>query len=382
MKKIFNCNEQKLHGMVRKFKRKKQIFDTVAAVIEDIYIIYDSKKTKMEYISPNIERVLGITPEELKNNIEKILDCKMMPEEPGKAVSIEKKLKNKITGEQKFFHETIYCLEKNKIRKHIFILSDRTKEWQKREELEDALQAAEMDSMEKSIFLGDFSHDIRTPVNAITGLTRLLEIGADNPEKVRRYTEELACSEQHLTRIVNDVLDLSRIEAGNAELDISLINLIDIIGEVDAVIRPLCMEKNQSFEINTENICDWKVFGDRLRISRILINLLSNAVKYTPSDGNISLQIIQFPGKKNNYGCYSMIVKDDGCGMSEEYQKILFEPFTRENENANNNIQGTGLGMTIARKLVNMMGGSISVESELNMGSTFTVTLELALPRE
>lgn len=236
---------------------------------------------------------------------------------------------------------------------------------------------AEHANAAKSTFLSNMSHDIRTPLNAIIGLAELIDCHADNPAKVREYAQKLGCSGRHLIGLINDVLDMSRIESGQTILNIQKVTVSEIAEELDTIIRPQAAAKKQSFEIRENNIVTRMVETDKLRLNQILINILSNAVKYTQQGGHIEMNITEVPCVRKDYSSFRFTISDDGQGMSEEYREMIFEPFTREKQGVESEVQGTGLGMAITKNLVELMGGDISVRSRKGAGSTFEVALEL-----
>ena len=242
---------------------------------------------------------------------------------------------------------------------------------------EQALQIAEEANKSKSTFLSNMSHDIRTPMNAIIGFATLLTREADNEEKVREYTKKITSSSQHLLGLINDILDISKIEAGKTTLSLSEENIVDLIGEICDIIRPQMKAKGHTFEVYSKDIKHEQVVMDKLRLNQILLNLLSNAVNYTPDGGRITLTLQELPEQSDQLARFRFIVADNGCGMSEEYQRTIFQAFTREEDSVTNKIQGTGLGMAITKNLVDLMGGTIQVESEKGKGSAFTVELSL-----
>lgn len=249
-------------------------------------------------------------------------------------------------------------------------------------QLAEALQAAQIASNSKTTFLSNMSHDIRTPMNAILGFTTLLSKDADNPLKVREYTKKITSSGQHLLSLINDVLDVSKIESGKMVLTTQEFTLNDLVSSVDAIIRPMAREKAQNFYVTVTDITHEYLIGDETRINQVLINLLSNSVKYTPANGNIWFRII---GQKQHSAQYEHIqieVEDDGYGMTPEFLETIFDAFTRAENSTTNKIQGTGLGMAITKNIVELMGGTIDVFSEVNKGSLFRVDLELRIPSE
>ncbi len=249
-------------------------------------------------------------------------------------------------------------------------------------QLAEALQTAQAASHSKTMFLSNMSHDIRTPMNAVLGFTTLLEKDAENPEKVREYTKKIMASGQHLLGLINDVLDVSKIESGKVVLAIEEFTLNDLVSSVDAIIRPMANMKEQMFGIEVTNIEHEYLQGDETRINQILINLLSNAVKYTPQGGNIWFRIIGLKQRSSQYEHIRIEVEDDGYGMTQEYLKTIFDAFTRAENSITNKVQGTGLGMAITKNIVELMGGTIDVTSEVNQGSLFRVELELRIPEE
>ena len=243
--------------------------------------------------------------------------------------------------------------------------------------LEDALHMAQAANEAKTAFLSSMSHDIRTPMNAIIGFLTLMRDEADHPEAVREYIERIDSASQHLLSLINDVLDMNKIESGSTTLSLAEMNLADVIAEINSIIQPQAKAKNQTFEIFVSHLNFEHLLGDKMRINQILINLLSNSVKYTPENGTVEMRVEELPQVMSNYSRIRFTVRDNGLGMSEDYLKVLFDPFTREDTKVTHEIQGTGLGMAITKRLVDLMGGSIKVDSKLGEGSTFVVELEL-----
>ncbi|MCM1263996.1 MAG: ATP-binding protein [Butyrivibrio sp.] len=269
----------------------------------------------------------------------------------------------------------LYARQNNKIRKE----REAERELHNKQ-LQEALQAAQIASTSKTMFLSNMSHDIRTPMNAILGFASLLERDADNPERVRNYIGKIKASGQHLLSLINDVLDISKIESGKVVLTIEEFSLQDILNSVDAIIRPAAKAKNQDFTISVTDIKHKHLIGDETRLNQILINLLSNAVKYTQEEGNIWLRIIGLPQRSDQYEHMQIEVEDNGYGMTPEYLETIFDAFTRAENSTTNKVQGTGLGMAITKNIVELMGGTIEVTSEMGSGSRFVVELELRIP--
>ncbi len=246
--------------------------------------------------------------------------------------------------------------------------------------LAEALQAAQIASNSKTMFLSNMSHDIRTPMNAVLGFTTLLAKDAENPDKVREYTKKITASGQHLLSLINDILDVSKIESGKVVLNVEEFTLNDLVSSVDAIIRPMAEARDQKFIVEVAGIKHECLLGDETRINQVLINLLSNAVKYTQTGGNIWLRIIGLKQRSTQFEHIRIEVQDNGYGMTKEYLETIFDAFTRAENSTTNKVQGTGLGMAITKNIIELMGGTIDVSSEVNQGSLFRVELEFRIP--
>ncbi len=245
--------------------------------------------------------------------------------------------------------------------------------------LEIALQHEGAANRAKREFLFNMSHDIRTPMNAIIGFTSLAATHIDNKEQVLDYLKKISTSSQHLLSLINDVLDMSRIESGKVKIEEKAVHLPDLVHDVRSIIQPNVSAKRLSLFIDTMDVENEDIITDPLRLNQILLNILSNAVKFTPTGGMISIRIAQKNGAPKGRGCYEFRIKDNGIGMSEEFQKHIFEAFSREENSTVSGIQGTGLGMSITKNIVDLMGGTIAIESEPGKGSEFIVDLCFAL---
>ena len=241
--------------------------------------------------------------------------------------------------------------------------------------LEIALQHEGAANRAKREFLFNMSHDIRTPMNAIIGFTSLAATHIDNREQVLDYLKKISISSQHLLSLINDVLDMSRIESGKVKIEEKAVHLPDLVHDVRSIIQPNVAAKRLSLFIDTMDIEDEDIITDPLRLNQILLNILSNAIKFTPTGGMISIRIAQKNGAPKGCVCYEFRIKDNGIGMSEEFQKHIFEEFSREESSTVSGIQGTGLGMSITKNIVDLMGGTIALTSEPGKGSEFIVTL-------
>ena len=247
------------------------------------------------------------------------------------------------------------------------------------QQLKEALHAAQLASNAKTTFLSNMSHDIRTPMNAVLGFTTLLDKDAENADKVREYTKKIKASGQHLISLINDILEVSKIESGKVVLTEEEFALNDLVSSIDAIIRPMASAKAQKFYVEVTDIKNEYLRGDETRINQILINLLSNAVKYTPEGGDIWFRMIGLKQHSSHFERIRIEVEDNGYGMTSEYLKTIFDVFTRAENSTTNKVQGTGLGMAITKNIVELMGGSIEVFSEVNKGSLFRVELELRI---
>ena len=246
----------------------------------------------------------------------------------------------------------------------------------------EALQTAENANKAKTDFLSNMSHDIRTPMNAIIGITSLIRHDAGNKAKVIEYADKIDISSQHLLGIINDVLDMSKIEAGKTVFKYSDFSILDLVQELDTIFHTQIYEKHQTFTIIKENIQHEWVNGDQVHLMQIFSNLLSNAIKYTQEGGKIQLLVEECETNSSVYAKYRFLVSDNGLGISADFKEIIFDPFTRAENSVTNKIQGTGLGMAITRNLVEAMGGTIDVESELGQGSCFEVLMDLKIAED
>ena len=246
----------------------------------------------------------------------------------------------------------------------------------------EALQTAENANKAKTDFLSNMSHDIRTPMNAIIGITSLIRHDAGNKAKVIEYADKIDISSQHLLGIINDVLDMSKIEAGKTVFKYSDFSILDFVQELDTMFHSQIYEKKQTLTIIKENIQHEWVNGDQVHLMQIFSNLLSNAIKYTQEGGKIQLLVEECETNSSVYAKYRFLVSDNGLGISADFKEIIFDPFTRAENSVTNKIQGTGLGMAITRNLVEAMGGTIDVDSELGQGSCFEVLMDLKIAED
>ena len=387
---VVQSNRQKLRKKDQQLLAREELFSSLSRNVDDVFLMIDTGTGKVEYISPNVRRILGISPEAVQEDFHVLCsaggdNCRsplddLMQMEQGTQQEWDREFIHQETGEPHYIHVTGFINEVQGAKKCIVDLSDRTGEHQTTLAVEAALEIAEKASQAKTDFLSNMSHDIRTPMNAIVGLTTLMENELHQPEKLADHLDKLETSGRLLLSIINDILDMSRIESGKTTLNVEKMNLPQQVSQLDSVIRQQAGQRRQTFTVNTlvqhENL-----LADPTRLNQVLMNILSNAVKYTPCGGHIRLEVEELTHTEH-YAKYRFVVQDDGIGMSEAYQKTLFDPFTREERSGTNRVQGTGLGMAITKNIVDLMGGSISVESATGKGTRFEVVLEFPIDTE
>lgn len=381
----------------RKMKKKEvevlyreQLFNLLVNSTDDVFLMLEADNLKVEYVSPNVKRVLGVSPDDVKQSVTALgkakydddveVDYATLRDLPDNGqICYESERVHKSTSEHMFFKETVYRAALEGEERFIVVLSDRTTEKYAEKALKNAMENAKSANMAKSMFLSNMSHDIRTPMNAIMGFVELIKRDAKDAERVITYAQKMSASGHHLLQLINDVLDMSKIENGKFALNISEIKLAEFVDELVMMIRPQARAKGQQFDVEVRDIKEENLLGDPLRLNQILINILSNAVKYTPEGGNIRFAIRELPRINENFARLEFVVEDNGIGMSKAYLDTVFDPFSREVSSTVNKIQGTGLGLTITKNLVDLMGGSITVDSELGKGSTFRVEIEFRI---
>ena len=387
---MVQSNRQKLRKKDQQLLAREELFSSLSRNVDDVFLMIDTGTGKVEYISPNVRRILGISPEAVQEDFHVLCsaggyNCRsrlddLMQMDPGTQQEWNRGFIHQETGEPHYIHVTGFINDVQGAKKCIVDLSDRTGEHQTTLAVEAALEVAEKASQAKTDFLSNMSHDIRTPMNAIVGLTTLMENELDQPEKLAEHLHKLESSGQLLLGIINNILDMSRIESGKTTLSVEPMHLSQQLDQLSTMIRAQASEKAQTFTVST-HLRHENLLADPTRLNQVLMNILSNAVKYTPCGGHIRFEVEELP-RNEHYAKYSFVVQDDGIGMSEAYQKTLFDPFTREERSGTNKVQGTGLGMAITKNIVDLMGGSISVESATGKGTRFEVVLEFPIDAE
>ena len=387
---MVQSNRQKLRKKDQQLLAREELFSSLSRNVDDVFLMIDTSTGKVEYISPNVRRILGISPETVQEDFHVLCsaggdNCRsplddLMQMEQGTQQEWDREFIHQETGEPHYIHVTGFINEVQGAKKCIVDLSDRTGEHQTTLAVEAALEVAEKASQAKTDFLSNMSHDIRTPMNAIVGLTTLMENELDQPEKLAEHLHKLESSGQLLLGIINNILDMSRIESGKTTLSVEPMHLSQQLDQLSTMIRAQASEKAQTFTVST-HLRHENLLADPTRLNQVLMNILSNAVKYTPRGGHIRFEVEELP-RNEHYAKYRFVVQDDGIGMSKAYQKTLFDPFTREERSGTNRVQGTGLGMAITKNIVDLMGGSISVESATGKGTRFEVVLEFPIDTE
>ena len=365
---------------------RDELFQKLSMNVDDVFLMLDAKTYHADYVSPNVENLLGITVEQIRKDIN-ILGKLHIAEQgdPEKNYLEEIQVNGQRewdfeyvhlkTGEKRRFHNIAMGSEVNGKKKYILVMSDRTADWKMNQALSEAVRAAETANRAKSTFLSNMSHDIRTPMNAIIGFTTLAVSNIDDKKRVRDYLGKILSSSNHLLSLINDILDMSRIESGKIHLEETEVSLSDVLHDLKTIISGQIYAKQLDLYMDAMDVTNEDVYCDKTRLNQVLLNLLSNAVKFTPAGGTISVRLKQFPGTVKDSGLYEIRVKDNGIGMSTEFVKKIFSPFERERTSTVSRTQGTGLGMAITKNIVDMMGGTIEVQTEQGKGTEFIVRL-------
>ena len=372
---------------------RDELFQKLSMNVDDVFLMFDAKTYKADYVSPNVEKLLGITVEQIRKDIyvlEKL--------NPGNSEYPEKNYLGEIqvheqrewdfeyvhqkTGEKRWFHNVVMGSAVNGKKKYILVMSDRTSDWKMNQALAEAVHAAENANKAKSTFLSNMSHDIRTPMNAIIGFTTLAVSNIDDQKRVRDYLGKILSSSNHLLSLINDILDMSRIESGKIHLEETEISLSDVLHDLKTIISGQIHAKQLDLYMDAMDVTNEDVYCDKTRLNQVLLNLLSNAVKFTPAGGTVSVRLKQLPGTVRGSELYEIRVKDNGIGMSQEFVEKIFSPFERERTSTVSRTQGTGLGMAITKNIVDMMGGTIEVQTEQGKGTEFIVRLPFRIQPE
>ena len=372
---------------------RDELFKKLSLNVDDVFLMLDAETAKVDYVSPNIERLLGIPWKEVRQDARVLaaLHPKDSPDRDknylegllsGQQREWDDEYGHLETGERRWFHIVAMGSEVEGRTKHILVMSDRTADKQVNQALSDAVAAAETANRAKSTFLSNMSHDIRTPMNAIIGFTTLAISNIDDKDRVKDYLSKTLASSNHLLSLINDVLDMSRIESGKIHLEEVEVNLSDVLHDLKTIVSGQIYAKQLEFYMDAMDVTDEDVYCDKTRLNQILLNLLSNAIKFTPAGGTVSVRVRQLAGQVRGCGQYEFRIKDNGIGMSPEFAKKIFEPFERERTSTVSRIQGTGLGMAITKNIVDMMGGTIEVQTAQGKGSEFIIRVPLRVQAE
>ena len=365
---------------------RDELFQKLSMNVDDVFLMLDAKTYQADYVSPNAEKLLGITAEQIRKDIRVLGKL-----HPAEHEDLEKNYLEEIqvheqregdfkyvhlkTGEKRWFHNIAMGSEVNGKKKYILVMSDRTSDWKMNQALSEAVRAAETANKAKSTFLSNMSHDIRTPMNAIIGFTTLAVSNIDDKKRVQDYLGKILSSSNHLLSLINDILDMSRIESGKIHLEETEVSLSEVLHDLKTIISGQIHAKQLELYMDAMDVTNEDVYCDKTRLNQVLLNLLSNAVKFTPAGGTVSVRIRQCHGTQKGSELYEIRVKDNGIGMSQEFVQKIFSPFERERTSTVSRTQGTGLGMAITKNIVDMMGGTIEVQTEQDKGTEFIVRL-------
>ena len=372
---------------------RDELFRKLSLNVDDVFLMLDAKTSKTDYVSPNIGRLLGIPWKTVRQDVHALAELRPQ-NDPDRGKNFLEGLSrgeqrewdaaylHQETRELRWFHIIAMGSEVEGRTKYILVMSDRTADKQINQALSDAVAAAETANRAKSTFLSNMSHDIRTPMNAIIGFTTLALSNIDDKDRVKDYLAKTLASSNHLLSLINDVLDMSRIESGKLHLEEVEVNLSDVLHDLKTIVSGQIYAKQLELYMDAMDVTDEDVYCDKTRLNQILLNLLSNAIKFTPAGGTVSVRVRQLAGQVRGCGQYEFRIKDNGIGMSPEFAKKIFEPFERERTSTVSRIQGTGLGMAITKNIVDMMGGTIEVQTAQGKGSEFIIRVPLRVQTE
>lgn len=378
---------QSMKEEARQKAYREKLFGNLSANIDFVFLLYTPFTQKVELVSDNLPALLGVTVQQVQERPELVFRASgLAPDDPAGTSFLDGTLKEQVT------REAMVGDDPNEVKRwfavhmipadygqYLAVLHETTKEHNMREHLADALTQAQNSNRARTAFFSSMSHDIRTPMNGIIGMTNVALNSLDNTEKVESCLKKITVASGHLLELINEVLDMSRIESGKISLKEELVHLPSMIANLISFIRPDMDKKGQSFQLKSRILEHDTVISDGLHLQKILLNLLSNAVKYTQAGGTISMQITETKAEADTIRmCF--VVEDNGIGMTPEFLERVFTPFERAEDSRMSQAAGTGLGLAITKSIVDMMEGDISVESEKDRGSRFTVVIPLKLP--
>ena len=389
---VIQQNRQKLRKMDKQLLAREELFSKLSANVDDVFLMVSAENRRVEYVSPNIEKLLGIPEEQVLSDVyvienllkagesEHILD-QMDTVQPGEQREWNREYIHQKTGQELWLRVVVFCTNVQGEMKYILDLSDRTKDKRINQALEDAVHTAQSASRAKTTFLNNMSHDIRTPMNAIIGFTNIA-LKQKDPEQKDRCLEKIASSSEHLLTLINDVLDISRIEGGKIRFSPIPVDVVEITDTVQGIMYGFLSNRDIDFRTHEQEPETRYVLADAVRIREVLVNILGNAVKFTDDGGTITFETSYHPGVDAQHMVARYKVSDTGIGMSEEFLEHIFDEFSQEESTARTKYKGTGLGMAISKRYVDLMGGTISVQSRKGAGSTFVVEIPMELTEE
>ena len=389
---IIQSNRMKLEKKNNQIIARDELFSKLSLNVDDVFFMVDATNLNVEYVSPNIEKLVGISEQQIMSNIYEIEQIIRPDEpvhildqlwkiEPGEQREWDREYIHRKTGEIRWFRVSVFCSDIQGEKKYILDLSDRTKDKKVNQELEEAMHTAENANRAKTTFLNNMSHDIRTPMNAIIGFTNIALKHETTPE-VRDCLNKIGDSSEHLLTLINDVLDISRIESGKTKFNPIPVDITEVGDVVIDIMHGFLSNRAIDFQVIRNKPEHPYVLADAVRIREVLVNILGNAVKFTNDGGKITFETSYHThkDKRNMTVCYR--VSDTGVGMSREFVEHIFDEFSQEEASARTHYKGTGLGMAITKRYVDLLNGTISVESKKGEGSTFTVCFPLELTDE
>ena len=386
---VIQQNRQKLRRKDNELLARDELFSKLSINVDDVFLMMDANDLRVEYVSPNIEKLVGISEQQVLDDIHEIEHLIRTDESvhildqlstilPGEQREWDREYIHQKTGEELWFRVVVFCTDIQGEKKYILDLSDRTKDKKINQRLEDAFHTAENANRAKTTFLNNMSHDIRTPMNAIIGFTNIAMKHEPEPE-VRGCLEKIRESSDHLLTLINDVLDISRIESGKIKFAPIGVDIVEVADTVLSIMYGFLSNRNITFHTHLAIPETRYVLADAVRIREVLVNILGNAVKFTDDGGSITFTSDYLPGADDRHMIVRYRVTDTGVGMTKEFVKHIFDEFSQEESSARTYYKGSGLGMAISKRYVDLMDGNISVESEKGKGSTFTVELPLEL---
>ena len=386
---VVQQSRQKLKLKDNELFARDELFSKLSINVDDVFLMVNAKNLRVEYVSPNIEKLTGIPEQNVLNDIHELEHLIRMDESvyildqlsevlPGEQREWDREYIHQKTGEKLWFRVVVFCTDIQGEKKYILDLSDRTKDKKINQKLEDAVHTAENANRAKTTFLNNMSHDIRTPMNAIIGFTNIALKQEPKPE-VRNCLNKISNSSEHLLTLINDVLDISRIESGKVKFVPIPVDIRTVADTVLGIMQGFLHDRSIEFRTNLAMTETPYVLADAVRIREVLVNILGNAVKFTEDGGSIEFDTSYHPGEDDRHMMVRYRVADTGVGMTEEFTEHIFDEFSQEESSARTQYKGTGLGMAITKRYVDLMSGTICVGSEKGRGSTFIVEIPLEL---